>query len=80
MLLAQQQLRQLPIGGATPFAAGLWEAWQLVRTERQKQPMVRPLLVIVSDGEANVPQVTGVQLEPQILEQTHAQWENSDQL
>jgi magnesium chelatase subunit D len=53
--LARQQLKALPTGGATPFADGLMKAWRLVKTERLKDPGVRPLLVILSDGEANVP-------------------------
>ena len=55
VLLAQQQLRTLPLGGATPFADGLWQAWQLIRTERQKQPSIEPLLVIVPAPEAVEP-------------------------
>lgn len=66
VLLAQQQLRKLPIGGATPFADGLWQAWQLIRSERQKQPNLQPLLVIVSDGEANVPLVPGEDILPEL--------------
>lgn len=62
VLLAQQQLRKLPLGGATPFADGLWQAWQLVSSERRKQPNLQPLLVIVSDGEANVPLVPGTEI------------------
>lgn len=62
VLLAQQQLRKLAIGGATPFADGLWQAWQLIRTERQKQPSLQPLLVVVSDGEANLPLVRGAEV------------------
>jgi len=62
VLLAQQQLRSLPLGGSTPFADGLWQAWQLIRVERQKQPNLQPLLVIVSDGEANVPLVAGADI------------------
>ncbi len=53
--LARQQLRALPTGGATPFADGLMKAWRMVKTERLKDPGIRPLLVILSDGEANVP-------------------------
>ncbi len=66
VLLAQQQLRTLPIGGATPFADGLWQGWQLIRSERQKQPNLQPLLVIVSDGEANVPLVSGAAVFPEL--------------
>jgi len=66
VLLAQQQLRTLPIGGATPFADGLWQAWQVIRTERRKQPSLQPLLVIVSDGEANVPLAPGSKIFPEL--------------
>ncbi len=45
----------LPTGGATPFADGLMKAWRMVRTERIKDPGIKPLIVILSDGEANVP-------------------------
>jgi len=52
---ARQCLAVLPTGGATPFADGLMKAWRMVKTERLKDPGIRPLLVILSDGEANVP-------------------------
>jgi magnesium chelatase subunit D len=53
--LAERCLKTLPTGGTTPFADGLLKGWQLVKTERLKDKRVRPLLVILSDGEANVP-------------------------
>ncbi len=55
LALAQQHLKALPTGGATPFADGLMKAWQVVKTERHKDPDVKPVLVVISDGEANVP-------------------------
>ncbi len=67
VLLAQQQLRKLAIGGATPFADGLWQGWQLIRTARQKQPSLQPLLVLVSDGEANVPLTSGAAVFPELF-------------
>jgi len=54
ILLAKERLRRLPIGGATPFADGLMTAWSLVKTERTKNQGIKPLLVVISDGEANV--------------------------
>jgi magnesium chelatase subunit D len=54
LALAQRRLRTLPTGGATPFADGLMLAWRLIRTERRKESECRPMLVILSDGEANV--------------------------
>lgn len=53
--LARERLKALPTGGATPFADGLMKAWKLVKTERHKDPDITPLLVIISDGDANVP-------------------------
>jgi magnesium chelatase subunit D len=54
LALAQRRLRSVPTGGATPFADGLMLAWRLIQTERRKEPECRPMLVILSDGEANV--------------------------
>lgn len=67
VLLARQCLRQLPVGGATPFADGLWQAWQLVCSARQKHCQLEPLMVVVSDGEANVPLVKGADVLPELF-------------
>ena len=53
--LARKQLRSLPIGGSTPLARGLMESWRIIKQERQADPSCKPLLVLVSDGEANAP-------------------------
>lgn len=62
LALAKQKLKALPTGGATPFADGLMKAWRLIKTERLKYKGIRPLLVILSDGEANVAHGSGVKL------------------
>ncbi len=59
VLLARQCLRQLRIGGSTPLADGLRQARRVVRCASQKQPGIEPLIVVISDGEANVPLVAG---------------------
>lgn len=66
-LLARRHLRRLPLGGATPFADGLRRARLLIATERRRQPGLHPLLVIVSDGEANVPLVPGAAVRPELF-------------
>lgn len=53
--LARQRLKSMPTGGATPFADGLMKAWRMIQTERHKDPSLAPLMVVISDGEANVP-------------------------
>lgn len=52
--LARKRLNLLPTGGATPFAHGLMNAWRMIKTERLKDPSILPLMVVISDGEANV--------------------------
>jgi len=55
LALARKQLRQLPIGGATPLADGLMASWRMIKAERLKAPGISAVLVLISDGEANVP-------------------------
>ncbi len=57
--LARDCLRRLAIGGATPFSDGLQQAYRLIEIARYRQPLLLPTLVIVSDGEANVPLAAG---------------------
>ncbi len=66
--LARERLRRLPIGGATPLADGLWSAWRLIRRERARFPGARPLLVVISDGEANVPLEPGRKVIEEVLD------------
>ncbi len=51
--LAQKRLQQLPTGGKTPLADGLFCAWQLIKARRLKDPELLPILVLVTDGRAN---------------------------
>ncbi|KIH77083.1 magnesium chelatase subunit D [Geoalkalibacter ferrihydriticus] len=65
--LARARLRRLAIGGATPLAAGLFAARRLIDQERRRDPGLQALLVVLSDGEANVPRVRGADLKREIL-------------
>lgn len=53
--LARDRLRELPTGGTTPLADALIKARQMVSTARSRDPRIRPVLVLISDGEATVP-------------------------
>ncbi len=53
--LAEKKLQALPTGGRTPLAAGLFQAWQLLRARRRKDPEMLPMVVLVTDGRANRP-------------------------
>lgn len=52
--LAERRLRELPVGGRTPLASGLVAAHKLVATVLLKEPAARPLVIVVTDGRANV--------------------------
>ena len=65
--LAMHRLERLPTGGATPFADGLFKGWQLIRCERLKNPGVHPVMVLISDGEANVPLTEGAGALPELF-------------
>ena len=55
----RQQLNRLPVGGATPLAAGLRKAGQVIDQARRKDRAVEPLLVLISDGDATMPLHSG---------------------
>lgn len=52
--LAARFLADLPIGGRTPLSAGLVEAYRLLNIELRRDPNLRPLGIIISDGKSNV--------------------------
>ncbi len=52
--LAQVCLQDMPTGGRTPLSRGLLMGLEVVEAERMKDRDVLPLLVLLSDGRANV--------------------------
>jgi Mg-chelatase subunit ChlD len=52
--LAEQALRDIPVGGKTPLSAGLELAYQVIRREKLLHPDVLPLLIVLTDGAGNV--------------------------
>ncbi|MFY9170009.1 MAG: putative cobaltochelatase [Candidatus Methanoculleus thermohydrogenotrophicum] len=53
--LAQKRLEDLPTGGKTPLAAGLVKGMEVLQREQRKNGEVIPMMVVISDGRANVP-------------------------
>ncbi|MEO1669025.1 MAG: VWA domain-containing protein [Chloroflexota bacterium] len=53
--LAEKQLQQLPAGGRTPLAHGLLLAHETLHRIRRDHPEQAVMLVLLSDGKANVP-------------------------
>ena len=72
--LAQRALADIPVGGKTPLAAGLYLALQVIRREQHNHPDVEPLMILLTDGAGNVsmtnmnPQKESNQIAQQIAE------------
>ncbi|PWR05403.1 protoporphyrin IX magnesium chelatase, partial [Micromonospora acroterricola] len=52
VLAASTRLAELPTGGRTPLAEGLFAAADLLQVERLRDPKRRPLVLVVTDGRA----------------------------
>lgn len=52
--MAERRLREMPTGGRTPLASGLMAAHEVVRPLLLKDPAIRPMVVVVTDGRGNV--------------------------
>lgn len=52
--LALSRLKELPTGGKTPLSAGLSRGLQILQGEMKKDAETKPMMVLVSDGRANV--------------------------
>ncbi len=53
--LAFKQLHDLPTGGKTPLSAGLSAGLNLLLAELKKNEETIPIMILISDGRANVP-------------------------
>lgn len=51
--LAAAMLREMPVGGRTPFSAGMVKGYEIARNHLIKEPESRPILIVVTDGKAN---------------------------
>ncbi|MEM0499059.1 MAG: putative cobaltochelatase [Methanothrix sp.] len=54
--LAMKRLAELPTGGRTPLSAGLSRALRVIQGELMRNREIRPMMVLISDGRANVSQ------------------------
>jgi magnesium chelatase subunit D len=51
---ARRSVEELYIGGCTPLATGLLEGLRLAETERLRDPTSAPVLIVLTDGLANI--------------------------
>jgi magnesium chelatase subunit D len=52
--LAGKLLAEMPVGGRTPLSAGLVKGFEQVRNYLIREPNGRPIVIILTDGKANV--------------------------
>ncbi len=52
--MAKKLLEELPTGGKTPLGAGLVLGYQLLKAQLRRDPGVFPLMILLTDGRANV--------------------------
>jgi len=52
--LAGKLLQEMPVGGRTPLSAGLAKAFEVLRNHLLRDPTSRPIVIIITDGKANV--------------------------
>ncbi len=57
--VGERELAALAVGGSTPLPHGLFTAYRLAERERRLDASLRPLIVLISDGHANVALGTG---------------------
>jgi len=50
-----KKLIDLKVSGYTPLAAGILKAWEVLKEEKRRNPSIIPIMVIITDGSANVP-------------------------
>ncbi len=56
--LAKKALADIPVGGKTPLAAGLYLALEVFKREQISHPDVMPLMILLTDGAGNVSMTT----------------------
>jgi magnesium chelatase subunit D len=52
--IAKKMLEELPTGGKTPLGQGLLVSQQLISSQLRQDPSLLPILIIITDGRANV--------------------------
>ncbi len=64
--LAQRALRDIPVGGKTPLSSGLFLAYRVMSAAQRREPEVRPLMILLTDGAGNV-SMTGMPAQEEAM-------------
>ncbi|MCL6088078.1 MAG: ATP-binding protein [Actinobacteria bacterium] len=66
--LASKKIKEIPTGGKTPLSSGLLEALRIMSDEIIKDKNCIPVVVLISDGKANVAIKNGNNIKKEIVE------------
>jgi magnesium chelatase subunit D len=69
-------LKDLASGGPTPLSAGVQKGLEVLVLEKRKNKEALPVLVLISDGRANVPLTTNSPIEKELVNLTNQAWKN----
>jgi magnesium chelatase subunit D len=69
-------LKELGTGGPTPLSAGLKKGIELLLIEKRRNRESLPVLVLLSDGRANVPLTAEGTIEKELVSLTNQAWIN----
>ena len=69
--LARRAFERMELGGTTPLSAGLMAALRIVEREGRRKRDLAPLLIILTDGQANISQGDQDPLEEALLVARH---------
>jgi len=64
---AKRYLENIPFGGTTPLASGILTGLHGLHNEIKKNPAIIPIMILVTDGKANVPLEVGGNIHRELL-------------
>ncbi len=64
--LARKHIEHIPFGSTTPLASGLKLGMEVLISENKREPSAIPILVLVTDGTANMPLEVSGNIEREI--------------
>ena len=69
-------LKDLASGGPTPLSSGFQKGLEMLLLEKRKNPEALPILVLISDGRANVPLAAYSDIREELIHLTDQAWKN----
>ncbi|NOQ48872.1 MAG: VWA domain-containing protein [Methanococcoides sp.] len=65
---AKRYLEKVPFGGTTPMVSGILTGVETILQELKREPSAVPIMILVTDGTANVPLHRGGSIERELLQ------------